>query len=274
MSLKLGIIFALNLLFMNSVLSYDIISKYGSKKVYGLNYVFLDVSGFDVDETIYISVTRYYMCYNYNLYYKFYESTNGYSSGDYLMPTYYTSNSYVSTYNSYEEKFNYEIDKPSSNYKYALLKCECNPPIYFENTEDGGISTVVIIIIVICLIIFIAVIITIIVYCCRRCKRAVYNRVPIPVTPAYGVSPYGVQPVVGVGMVQPVTTVQPYGVNANYIPNQNVNQNYNPTYNNQNLDQNYTPNYNNGNVQYNSAAPVQQGSEVRINQDVRYEKPH
>ena len=43
---------------------------------------------------------------------------------------------------------------------------------------------------------------------------------------------------------------------------------------NQNLNQNYTPNYNNQNVQYNSAAPVQQGSEVRINPDVRYEKPH
>jgi len=75
-------------------------------------------------------------------------------------------------------------------------------------------------------------------------------------------------------MVQPVTTVQPYGVNVNYIPNQNVNQNNIPTYTNQNLNQNYTPNYNNENVQYNSATPFLQGSEVRINQDIRYEKPH
>ena len=273
MSLKFRIIFVLNILFMNSVLSVEIMDKYGSK--YSSNgEVFLDVSGFNNGDKIYITTKSYHICSNANLFYKFYESTGAHSSIDSLSVTYYTSYSYKDTYSSYEEKYNYEIKKSGNEYKYLFLKSYCYP-LTFENTEDDdGNSTVVIIIIVICSIIFIAVIITIIVYCCRRCKRAVYNRVPIPVTPAYGVSPYVVQPVVGVGMVQPVTTVQPYGVNANYIPNQNVNQNYNPTYNNQNLNQNYTPNYNNGNVQYNSAAPVQQGSEVRINPDVRYEKPH
>ena len=68
-------------------------------------------------------------------------------------------------------------------------------------------------------------------------------------------------------MVQPVMNVQPYGVNANYNSNYipNVNQNYN---------QNYNPVINNQNVQYNSATPVQPGSDVRINQDLKYEKPH
>ena len=270
MSLKFRIIFVLNILIMNVISSIDVMSKYGTKYS-STGEVFLDVSGFNSGDKIYITVKTYHTCFDTDLYYKFYESTNDHLSTDHLSSTYYTSSSY---YNN-EEKYNYDIKKPGSQYKYLFLESGCRPPITFENTEDdGGNSTVVIIVAVICSLIALAIIITIIVYCCRRCKRAAYNRVPIPVTPAYGVSPYGVQPVVGVGMVQPVTTVQPYGVNVNYIPNQNVNQNYNPTYNNQNLNQNYTPNYNNENVQYNSAAPVQQGSEVRINPDVRYEKPH
>ena len=274
MSLKFRIIFVLNILFMNVVLSIDVMNKYGTKYS-STGVVFLDVSGFNSGDKIYITAKTYHICTYTNLYYKFCESTSDYINPSSLSYTYYTSYSSKNTYNSYEEKYNYDIKKPGSEYKYLYLESQCDPPITFENTEDdGGSSTVVIIVAVICSLIALAIIITIIVYCCRWCKRAVYNRVPIPVTPAYGVSPYGVQPVVGVGMVQPITTVQPYGVNANYIPNQNVNQNYNPTYNNQNLNQNYTPNYNNENVQYNSAAPVQQGSEVRINPDVRYEKPH
>ena len=55
--------------------------------------------------------------------------------------------------------------------------------------------------------------------------------------------------------------MQPYGANPNYTPSPNVNQNYNQV-------------NNNPDVQYNSAAPVPPGSDVRINQDVRYEKPH
>ena len=46
MSLKLRIIFVLNFLLMSSVLSQEIMGKYGSK--YSTSgYVFLDVSGFD-----------------------------------------------------------------------------------------------------------------------------------------------------------------------------------------------------------------------------------
>ena len=70
-------------------------------------------------------------------------------------------------------------------------------------------------------------------------------------------------------MVQPVMNVQPYGVNANYANyNPNVNQNVN--------NQNYNQVNNNQDVQYNSEtpAPVQPGSDVRINQDIKYEKPH
>ena len=67
--------------------------------------------------------------------------------------------------------------------------------------------------------------------------------------------------------------VQPYGVNANYANyNPNINPNINPNVNNQNYNQvNIIQD-----VQYNSAAPapVQPGSDVRINQDIKYEKPH
>ena len=74
-------------------------------------------------------------------------------------------------------------------------------------------------------------------------------------------------------MVQPVMNVQPYGVNANYANyNPNVNLNVNPNVNNQN----YNQVNNNQDVQYYSTtpAPVQPGSDVRINQDIKYEKPH
>ena len=109
-------------------------------------------------------------------------------------------------------------------------------------------------------VIALAIIIAIIVYCCRRCKRAAVGRVPYPVTPVYGVSPYAAQPVVGVGMVQPVLNVQPYGVNANYAHNPipNVNLNYNQAINNQ---------Y----AQYNLATPVQPESDMRMNQDFEYD---
>ena len=173
-----------------------------------------------------------------------------------------------STTKNGKKEYNYEITKPSGGYDDLYLKSNCGP-VTFENTgddDDDGDSTVAIILAVVFSAIALAIIIAIIVYCCRRCKRAVASRVhyPVaPVTPVYGVAPYTAQPDVGVGMAQPVMNVQPYGVNANYAPSPipNVNQNYIQATNNQ---------Y----VQYNSATPFQPGSDVRINQDLKYEKPH
>ena len=220
----------------------------------------MDVSDFASGEKIYISVTTNGVCSNTNLEYKFYESFTHHSDADALEQVSYTS----STTKNGKEKYNYEIKKPSGGYSDLYLESYC-PPVTFENTEDGG-STVGIILAIVFSVIALAIIIAIIVYCCRRCKRAVASRVHYPVTPAtpvYGVAPYTAQPVVGVGMAQPVMNVQPYGVNTNYAPSPipNVNQNYIQATNNQ---------Y----VQYNSATPVQPGSDVRINQDLQYEKPH
>jgi len=262
MSLKLQFILVLNLLFAGGVVSIEVMSKYSSKTVYS-NSIFLDISGFDIEETIYISVSTDYPCYYNNLHYKFYINTQDYRSSDSLSSVSYSSS--VSTSN--EETYNYRIEKESGGYNYLYMKSDCTPPLVFENTEDDN-TTVIIIIVVVVFAVFIAALITIIVCCCRRCRRAsVYGTVPYPVapiTPVYGVTPYVSQPVVAVGGVQPIqpiVNVQPYGVNGPYNQNQNINQNYNPNIINQD-----TP--------YNSAAPGVAGSETRINQGIRNEKPH
>lgn len=262
-------IFVLSFLFMSSVLSIDVMSKYGSKRS-SSGKIYLDLSDFGDGETIYISTTTYHACYNTFLYYKFCEMLSNIGPTSGLSYVSSTSSSYTDTYSSYEEEYNYELEKQSGGYRYLYLQSDCTPPIYFENTEEGD-STVAIILAVVFSVIAIAIIITIIVCCCRRCKRArVYGTVPYPVTPVtpvYGVSPYPAQPVISVGSVQPIMNMhavqpmQPYGANPNYTPSPNVNQNYNQV-------------NNNPDVQYNSAAPVPPGSDVRINQDVRYEKPH
>ena len=164
MSLKLRTIFVLNLLFMSSVLSVGVMNKYGTATSY-TGDIYLDVSGFDDGEKIYISVTTSY-CVITNLQYRFYESTSSSNSLTNLFSVSYTSSSYTDTYNSYEEEYNYKIEKQSGGYKYLYLKSSCNCPIYFENTEEGD-STVAIIIAVVFSVIAIAIIITIIVCCCK-----------------------------------------------------------------------------------------------------------
>ena len=259
MSLTLQFILVLNLLFAGGVVSIEVMSKYSSKTVYS-NSIFLDISGFDIEETIYISVSTDYPCYYNNLHYKFYIKTEDYRTSDFLSSVSYSSSVTKST----KETYNYRIENESGGYKYLYMESDCSPPLTFENTEKDSTTTIIIIVVVV-FVVFIVVLIIIIVCCCKRCKRAsVYGTVPYPVapiTPVYGVTPYVSQPVVGVGMVQPmqpVMSVQPYGVNGGY--NQNINQNYNPNIINQD-----TP--------YNSAAPGVAGSETRINQGIRNEKP-
>jgi len=137
MSLKFRIIFILNILLMNAVLSFDVMDKYG-RKYSSTGEVFLDISGFNSGDKIYITAKTIYICTFTNLHYKFCESTSDDISPDSLFYTYYTSYSTKDTYSSYEEKYNYEIKKAGNEYKYLYLKSRCYPPITFENTEDDG----------------------------------------------------------------------------------------------------------------------------------------
>ena len=72
------------------------------------------------------------------------------------------------------------------------------PPVTIENTKDDASITVYIYIVITC-IVFIVIVISIIVCCYRRSKQQKNNNiVQYPGTYGYGVSPYGVQPVVPV----------------------------------------------------------------------------
>ena len=81
---------------MSIVLSQEIMSKYGSKKSY-TGYVFLDVSGFNSGDKIYISVTTHNYCYNTYLEYKFYASFTDHSSYNSLSQVSYTSETFTTT---------------------------------------------------------------------------------------------------------------------------------------------------------------------------------
>ena len=258
MTSKFQFISILSLLLINAVLSYEIIPKYGAKKVYDHSVV-LETKDFDVGDNIYISVTTYDYCFNTYLYYQFYQSINDKLVLVYSDSVYQTSSSTVSGF-SYEEEYTYKIKKPSSNGNYLYLESNCYPPLYFENTEKDG-SIVVLVVSIVVSVVVVVVFIIIICCCCKNCRRGTVAAVPV--SGVYGVSPYSVQP--NYMMVQPVPNIQPY--DPNYIQNQNYSQNYN---------QNYTSNINNNNqnVQYNSGAAAQPASDFRMNQAINYEKPH
>ena len=263
MSLKLRTIFILYSIFLSGAVSIDVIKKYGSKKI-NVQSVYLEVSGFGVDEIIYITLTVYNSgCSNSNLQYKFYKDTSSSNpESDSLDSVYTSSTTYGSISGDFKEKYFYQIKKSSKEYNYLFMKSNCPTPLKFENTKEDGDETKTIIIAVVCTVFGLVIIITIIICCCRRCRRArVYGTVPYPVAPVYGISPYAAQPVMGVGMMQPVANVQPYGLNPNYIPNQNIQQHYSQTYNNQS-------------VKYNLVNPPQPASDLRLNQDIKIEKPH
>ena len=181
--------------------SVEIIPKYGKKTTYN-RYIYLDVSGFDTGDKIYISITTTSYA-NSRLDYAFCQNTGASCSSSTLRSVYESSSSTTDAY-YYEETFNYKIKKDiSANYLY--MKYYFYPPVTIENTEDD-VSIAIIIIAVVCSVVFLAIIIVLIICCCRRCHRArTYGTVPYPITTGYGVSPYVVQPV-----VQPVVSVQPY----------------------------------------------------------------
>ena len=215
-----------------------IIPKYGKRKIYNYQNAFLDVSGFDSGEKIYISITTssYSHSYSTRLGYAFYINTNGFSFSP--TNTIYESSS---TSTNAEETYNYKIKKDSSNFNYLYLSSSLNYPITIENTEDDASTTVIIIVVVVSVVVVVATII-IIICCCRRCRARRYATVPYPSTVGYGVSAFGMQPVIPVAqpVVQPVGVAQPY---------------YNPS------------------PQYNQVSPAPIGSDVRVNQVSNYEKP-
>ena len=260
MSLKLPIILLIYFMFFSGVISVDILSKYGSKNT-NKNFIYLEVHDFKVDEKIYIELTVYESCSYPYLYYKFYKDIDNYIVDDDSFSTAYSSSTtYIQTPGSYKEKYYFEIKKSSSEYNYLFMVSACHPPLNFENTKHGD-STTTIIIAVVCSVVGLTIIITIIVCCIRRCRRArIIGAFPHPVLPVNGVNPYPAQPVTCVGMAPPVANAQPYAFNPNYVYNPNVNPNYNQTFNYQN-------------IQSNTAAPIQQPSEIIINQDKKDEKP-
>ena len=213
-----------------------IIPKYGKKKIYENQNAFLDVSGFDSGEKIYISITTSSYSSDTRLGYAFYINTNGISFS--TTNTIYESSS---TSTNAEETYNYKIKKGSSNFNYLYLSSNLNYPITIENTEDDASTTVIIIVVVVSVVVIVATII-IIICCCRRCRARRYATVPYPSTVGYGVSAFGMQPVIPVAqpVVQPVGVAQPY---------------YNPS------------------PQYNQVSPAPIGSDVRVNQVSNYEKP-
>ena len=223
---------------LSSITENVIIPKYGKKKIYDYQNAFLDVSGFDSGEKIYISITTssYSHSYNTRLGYAFYINTNGLSFS--TTNTIYESSS---TSTNAEETYNYKIKKGSSNFNYLYLSSSLHYPITIENTEDDASTTVIIIVVVVSVVVIVATII-IIICCCRRCRARRYATVPYPSTVGYGVSAFGMQPVIPVAqpVVQPVGVAQPY---------------YNPS------------------PQYNQVSPAPIGSDVRVNQVSNYEKP-
>ena len=212
-----------------------IIPKYGKKKIYDYQNAFLDVSGFDSGEKIYISITTssYSHSYSTRLGYAFYININGLSFS--TTNTIYESSS---TSTNAEKTYNYKIKKGSSNFNYLYLSSGLNYPITIENTEDDASTTVIIIVVVVSVVVIVATII-IIICCCRRCRARRYATVPYPSTVGYGVSAFGMQPVIPVAqpVVQPVGVAQPY---------------YNPS------------------PQYNQVSPSPIGSDVRVNQISNY----
>ena len=232
MSLKYTLLSLLCLLLIDSIISheYEVVKKYGKETTYN-KYIFIETSGFDTGDKIYISITNHNGYDNSRILYKFLEKIDDISNIDEIPALSYrdySSRSQESTsYGYYDETFNYKIKKDDSNGNYLFLKFDFNPPVTVENTKND--ATVIIIISVVVCVVVIAIFITVFCCCCRRCKNTqTYGTVAYPVTTVgYEVStpPYGgqiaavpvAQPVVQ-GDPQPVMNVQPY--DGNYPQNQ------------------------------------------------------
>ena len=238
MSNKFLLFFSLFFLLMNQIISSeDVIPKYGEKRT-SAGYAYLDVSDFDSGDKIYISITTTDFYSNNRLGYMFCDNTNTHPSFFGLSHEYPSSSS-----EDYPSKtYHYKIKKDNSNSKYLYMEYSFIGSVTIENTENDG-SLVIIIIAVIFSVVFLVIIIIVIVCICRRCRNARLGAVPVPVVSGYGVSPYGVQPVMP--MVQPVVVQREVNVQPYY----------------------------NGVQQYNQVPPAPIGSDIRVNQNQNFEKP-
>lgn len=247
------------ILLFNEVVSYEVIPKYGSIETYDKK-VFLDTSGFNVGDKIYISITSYSE-YNFDTFLRvgFYESIddkdiNSFRGDEEISYSTYSSKS---TYTSYEETYNYKIEKNKENGNYLYMEYYLHTPVKIENTENDS-SEIIIILSVIFSVIFITVIIVIIICCCRRCRRTAAYPVGTSLYPsslAYGVSPYVPQPGI---VMQPVVNVQPY--DNGYVPDPNYAYPQSPQYNQ--------------NVKYDQSGVIGEGSESRMDDKTsNFEKP-
>ena len=222
MPMKNILIIFFSLFFLEEISSHEIIEKYG-KKTTNEDQIFLDISGFNKGDNIYISISTKSYAFNSYLYYNFYEEIDNIDSFSASLSVYQSSSSTVSTYDTYKETYNYKITKNDANSKYLYMTYYFDPPVTIENTEkDGSAGLLIIIIAVVGSFIFIAVFITILICCCRRCRKTSYIAA-YPNSVGYGISSNVGQPVIPVVQpdMQSVVNVQPYGTGQ--PPNQNYN---------------------------------------------------
>ena len=243
MSSKYPFLLIIALTFIIGVSSLEIIEKYGKKETLN-KYVFLETKDFDNGDKIHISITGHNGYDTSRISYKFFESIDHITDASIgsieMTSTVEKSSSSSEDTNEgyYIETFDYKIKKNDKQGNYLLLKFEFNPPVTVENTKES--NTVIIIVCVVVSVVIIIVVVVILIWHCRRCKNAqTYVDDGYPVNNGYVAKPSGSQP--DFKPVQPVMNAQPY--DANSPPNQN----YNP------------------NGQYNQDAPIQQGSDNRIN---------
>ena len=224
-------------------LSFEVLSKYGKTKTHDSS-IFLDVSDFELDDKIYISITTYQMhSLDQKLYYNFYDSTDM-SDDYYTAPNYVYSGSQtkVSSFNSFEETYIYKIKKVV-NSKYLYLYYYLYPPVTIENTK-GDNSIVLIIVVIVIIVVVFAVIIIVAICLCRRRKRArAMRNIAYPMVTGYGISSYALQP--ALPPLQPgLQPIMPTPINVNVKPNYNANP------------------------QNNQIEPTAVGSDIRIKQNI------
>jgi hypothetical protein len=238
------------------VKSHDVIPKYGSKTVND-NNIFLDVSEFNINDEIYISVeSKTGSCID-SLDYSFYNDIENIHTFTTTNNVYSSSSSSV-TMGVYESFTYYYTITKNVQGNYLYLEYNCPYPVIVENTEKYG-GTVIYIVAIVIVVLFFAILIFMGFHYCKRCKirhaATMYEN-----QAGYSASPYSVQPVIGVNPIQPVMNAQPYGKDYSINPNYNYGQ--------------YNSNVPYINVQGNPAAPLPQETTSHRKEKVyKYKKP-
>ena len=188
MKYKYAFLFYLSFIFIKTVISYEIMSKFEEKKTYESS-IFLDVSDFEEGDHIHISIDTDDYTSSRTLYYEFYETIDGISV--------------FSATNSVEgKKFGniyYSIEKTKGNAKYLYLKYDFDLPITIDNTRDNNFIAKIVILSTAGFIVLLAIIIPIIVcscMCCRKNKTVVVIPAANPTSQEMALFPSQEDPVV------------------------------------------------------------------------------